>query len=115
MSLGTVFKSEIRAAARREIKPLADTVRQLRRLVQQLRRTVRRQAAGLRRLEAGREIRRPKKLRLSAERRAQLKLQGAYMGYLRGLTARQKAQVKAARASRGLSHAIGLARRLTRD
>src|SRR5687767_12643345 len=44
--------------------------------------------------------RRGLKLRLSGRRRAALKLQGQYMGYLRGLNATQKARVKALRATK---------------
>jgi len=50
--------------------------------------------------------------RLSAERRAALKLQGQYMGYLRNLKPRQKTQVKALRVSKGITPAIALARKL---
>lgn len=55
-----------------------------------------------------------RRLRLSAERRAALKLQGQYMGHLRGLKPRQKAQVKALRAAKGVRPAIALARRLVK-
>jgi len=54
-------------------------------------------------------------LRLSAERRAALKLQGQYMGYLRGLKPRQKARVKAVRAVKGVKPAIAFARRLAKQ
>ena len=60
----------------------------------------------------GNPSRRGRKLRLSAERRAALKLQGQYMGYLRGLKPRQKARVKALRAAKGVRPAIAFARRL---
>lgn len=60
-------------------------------------------------------IRAPRKLRLSPERRAALKIQGQYMGYLRGLQPRQKARVKALAASKGVRAAVGLARRLARS
>jgi hypothetical protein len=53
-----------------------------------------------------------RKLRLSPARRSALKLQGRYMGYLRGLKPRQKARVKALRAKKGLSPAIRLAKAL---
>jgi hypothetical protein len=56
--------------------------------------------------------RRGRKLRLSPARRASLKLQGQYMGYLRGLKSRQKARVKALRASQGVHAALRLARKL---
>jgi hypothetical protein len=50
-----------------------------------------------------------KRLRLSAERRAELKLQGRYMGLLRSLRPHQKARVRARRAAKGLPAAISLA------
>jgi len=51
-------------------------------------------------------------LRLSPERRSALKLQGQYIGHLRNLKPRQKTQVKAVRASKGIAAAIVLARKL---
>jgi hypothetical protein len=51
-------------------------------------------------------------LKLSPARRAALKLQGQYMGYMRGLKPREKKQVKALAASKGIAQAVGLARRL---
>jgi len=57
---------------------------------------------------------RTRKLRLSPERRAVLRLQGQYMGYLRGLRPRQKSQVKALRGKKGFRAAISLAKRLAR-
>jgi hypothetical protein len=53
-----------------------------------------------------------RKLKLSAKRRAELKLQGQYMGYLRNLKPRRKAEVKAVRAKKGFVAAIALAKRL---
>jgi hypothetical protein len=58
--------------------------------------------------------RRGRKLRLSAARRAALKLQGQYMSYLRSLKAREKARVRALRATKGVRAAISLARGLSR-
>jgi hypothetical protein len=55
-----------------------------------------------------------RKLKLSPARRAALKLQGQYMGYMRGLKAAQKKQVKARAAAKGIAEAVGLARRLAR-
>jgi hypothetical protein len=49
---------------------------------------------------------------LTPKRRAQLKLQGAYMGYIRQLKPTQKARVKAVKAKRGFEAAIRMARRL---
>lgn len=51
-------------------------------------------------------------LKLSRKRLAELKLQGSYLGYMRQLKARQKAQVRAVRERRGVEAAIKLARRL---
>jgi len=56
--------------------------------------------------------RRGRTLRLSPARRANLKLQGRYMGYLRNLKPRQKARVKGLRATKGLRAAIAAARSL---
>jgi hypothetical protein len=56
--------------------------------------------------------RRGRKLKLSPARRASLRLQGQYMGHLRALKPRQKARVKAVRATNGVRAAISLARRL---
>ncbi len=58
--------------------------------------------------------RRRRRLRLSAGRRAALKLQGQYMGHLRSLKPRQKARVKALRAAKGVRPAIAFARRLAK-
>lgn len=55
-----------------------------------------------------------RKLKLSPARRASLKLQGQYMGYLRSLKPKQKARVKALRVTRGVGPAIRLARKLAR-
>jgi hypothetical protein len=55
---------------------------------------------------------RGRKLRLSAARRAALRLQGQYMGYLRSLKPKQKARVKALMATKGVRAAISLAKKL---
>ncbi len=67
-------------------------------------------------LAAGLEAstRRAPKLNLSPARLAALKLQGQYMGYVRRLKPRQKAEVKALRASKGFPAAIRLAKRLAK-
>ena len=51
---------------------------------------------------------------LTPRRRAQLKLQGQYIGTIRTLPAAQKNRVKRERATRGMAAAIRLARRLGR-
>ena len=53
-----------------------------------------------------------RKLTLSPKRRAALKLQGQYMGYLRNLKPAQKTRVKAARTTKGIRAAIALGKRL---
>jgi hypothetical protein len=57
-------------------------------------------------------LRRQPKLKLSAARRAALKLQGRYMGYIRSLKPREKARVRALRETKGIESAIVLARKL---
>src|SRR5262245_19887441 len=53
-----------------------------------------------------------RKLRLTPARRAALKLQGQYMGTLRGLSPREKSKVKKVRAAKGLRAAIAAAQKL---
>lgn len=55
-----------------------------------------------------------RKLQLSPARQKALKLQGAYMGALRSLGPRQKAQVKALRATKGMDAAMRLAQQFSR-
>jgi hypothetical protein len=54
-----------------------------------------------------------RQLTLTPKRRAQLKLQGAYMGYMRQLGPRQQARVKAVKEKRGFEAAIMAAKRMT--
>ncbi len=51
-------------------------------------------------------------LHLSPQRRAALKLHGRYIGYIRQLKPRQKAQVRKTREAKGVRVAIARARRL---
>jgi len=53
-----------------------------------------------------------RKLKITPARRAALKLQGQYMGYMRNLKPRQKAQVKSIKAAKGIRAAIATAKRL---
>jgi hypothetical protein len=55
-----------------------------------------------------------RRIDLSPKRRAQLKLQGAYMGYVRQLKPALKARVKEVKVKRGFEAAIRVAKRLTR-
>src|SRR5260221_332755 len=54
----------------------------------------------------------PPRSRLSAKARASLVLQGRYMGYMRQLKPRQKAQVRKIKEARGVRAAISQAKRL---
>ena len=56
-----------------------------------------------------------RKLTITPKRRAQLKLQGAYMGFMRQLGPRQQARVKAVKEKRGFEAAIGVATRLSKS
>jgi len=56
--------------------------------------------------------RKGRKLRITPKRRAQLKLQGAYMGYMRQLKPAQKLRVKAIKEKRGYEAAIKVAKGL---
>ena len=53
--------------------------------------------------------------RLSAERRAALKLQGQYIGHVRKLSPRQRASVKKLRSAKGVRAAIRFAMKLARS
>src|SRR6267142_1267389 len=77
--------------------------RSLRRLAPKL------QAAGNGRANAKAD-RPARKLKLSPKRRAQLKLQGKYMGYLRNLRPKQKAEVKKLLEKKGMMTAIARAK-----
>lgn len=83
---------------------LRDIERQLDKLLARIRQLEQRKGAG------GRGTRRS--LKLSPRRRATLKLQGAYMGYMRQLGPRQKARVKSLKAVNGFPAAIALAKKL---
>lgn len=83
---------------------LRDIERQVGKLLAKIRQLEQRKSAGRRRAR--------RSLKLSPRRRATLKLQGAYMGYMRQLGPRQKARVKALKAADGFPAAIDLAKRL---
>ena len=57
----------------------------------------------------------PRRLKLSRERRATLKLQGSYMGYMRQLKPGQKKRVKQVKERRGFEAAIAMARRMAKE
>jgi hypothetical protein len=65
------------------------------------------EASAMRLTKSGR-----KKPKLSPAQRRALKLQGRYMGTMRGLKPREQSKVKAMRKSRGINAAITLAGKL---
>ena len=56
----------------------------------------------------------PRPRNLSPERRAELKLQGSYIGHVRKLSLKQRARVKKLREAKGVRSAIRLAKALSR-
>jgi hypothetical protein len=56
----------------------------------------------------------PRPRNLSPERRAELKLQGSYIGHVRKLNLKQRAEVKRLREAKGVRAAIRLAKALSR-
>lgn len=56
----------------------------------------------------------PRRLTLTPARRAALKVQGQYMGFIRGLAPAQKKRVKALAAKKGMAAGAALARKLAR-
>lgn len=96
-----------RNSVARDIRAIRTSLSSIARAVQRLAPLLQAAAAS-----PGNPSRHGRRLRISAERRAALKLQGQYMGHLRSLKPRQKARVKALRAAKGVRPAIALARRL---
>lgn len=91
---------------------ITNDVRAVRRSLHSLERALRRLASsvGSPQSQSGAPAPR-RKLRLSPARKAALKLQGQYMGYLRSLKPKQKAEVKALREKKGIRPAIARAKR----
>ena len=56
----------------------------------------------------------PRPRNLSPQRRAELKLQGSYIGHVRKLSLKQRARVKKLRQAKGVRAAIRLAKSLSR-
>jgi hypothetical protein len=65
-----------------------------------------------RKVSAGARAAGPRRLKLTPKRIATLKLQGAYMGYMRQLGPRQKSRVKLVKEKKGFPAAIALAKRI---
>ncbi len=92
------------AAMRRSANALAKSIRRLAPRVRALEKEAR---------ASGRTNPR-RRQRLSPKRRAALKLQGAYMGYMRQLNSKQKRQVKAVKEKKGFRAATAVAKRLVK-
>ena len=91
---------------------IASDLRKIRRSIQSLDRALARVAASSARGLRSGAAPGKRKLNLSPARRAALKLQGQYMGYLRNLGLKQKAEVKALKVAKGIRPAIARAKKL---
>jgi hypothetical protein len=94
------------------IDPLTKDIRTIRSALRQILKSFDRLAAATARAQAAGPAPPRKKLRLSPQRRAALKLQGQYIGHMRSLGPRQRAKVKKVRAAKGIRAAIAAAKRL---
>lgn len=92
--------------------PMTADIKAIRRSLRTLDSALGRLAVSLRSVPGNGSTPAKRKLNLSPARRAALKLQGQYMGFLRNLAPRQKAQVKALKAAKGIRPAIARARQL---
>ncbi len=103
----------------RHRKTIAKEIRTIRRSIPALDRSLRRLAFMLGQLDGRVERRRKPRAAsrkpLSAKARASLVLQGRYMGYMRQLKPRQKAQVRKIRETKGVRAAIQRARKLAEN
>ena len=97
----------------RQRTTIAKEIRILRRSLTEVDRSLRRFAAMLSQLDGG-AIGTRFQSRLSRKARVSLILQGRYMGYMRQLKPRQKAQVRRIKKTKGVRRAIQRARKLAR-
>jgi hypothetical protein len=94
-------------------KTLVKDIQAIRAALRQLQRSFDRLVPALAAASKPGSVAMPRKLRITPARRAALKLQGQYMGYMRNLKPAQKARVKKIRESKGIRSAIAAARRLS--
>jgi hypothetical protein len=94
-------------SARRQNRTNTEAIREIEAGLKSLSKGLRRLAGGAASLAAANGKAAPRR-RISAA----LRLQGRYMGLIRTLPGRKKARVMAIRASKGVEHAIRLAREL---
>ena len=98
----------------RHRKTIAKEISTLRRSLTEVDRSLRRFAAMLSQLDGGKIGTRAER-RLSSKARVSLVLQGRYMGYMRQLKPRQKAQVRRIKETKGVRAAIQRARRMAQS
>ncbi len=91
---------------------LAREVRSIRTALRQLQRSFERMAPLLAAAQQANGKRPRRKLQITPARRAALKLQGQYMGYMRQLKPGQKARIRKVLAAKGIRAAITAARRM---
>lgn len=101
-----------RSTLKRSLRAIEGAFAEIERSLAQLSRRIRRAERASRSRAVGRAATRS--LRITPARRAQLKLQGAYMGYMRQLAPRQKAAIKAIKEKRGFEAAIKAARTIAK-
>jgi hypothetical protein len=98
------------------VTPVSREIATLRRSLRAVDRSLRRLAPKLRVIGNGRANEKAegpvRKLNLSPKRRAQLKLQGQYLGYMKQLRGKQWAEVKSLRLKKGFRMAVARARKL---
>jgi len=97
------------ALVQKEIQSIRSSFRQLARSFSRLGPAL---AAQLETVPASKGNSTRRKPRLSPRQRAALKLQGKYMGTMRGLPASKRARVKKVRAEKGIKAAIAYAKKL---
>jgi hypothetical protein len=102
------------SVATRELRSIRDSFAQLARSFGRLEPLLAASGSPKAAHETAGETRPRRRPRISAQQRQALKLQGKYMGTMRGLRPRQRAQVKKIRAKKGIRAAIAEARRLGR-
>lgn len=94
-------------------KNLAKDLQAIRTALRQLQKSFDRLVPALAAASKSGAVAEPRKLRITPARRAALKLQGQYMGYMRNLKPAQKARVRKIREAKGIRSAIAAARRLS--
>lgn len=103
----------------RRTTTIARAVRRAKRAIAEAERAIARLAKAARSAEAAanRATAAPKRraAKISPKRRAALRLQGRYMGYMRQLTATQKKGVHAVKENDGMRAAVAMARRLAKS